>query len=52
MKLRLGVSYPIDAAVAAFDAIAASYPDQEVTLRQLAHVIRRQSRPGTPPGDL
>lgn len=52
LELRLAVIYPIDAAVAAFDVIAANYPCQEVTLRQLAHVIRRRSRPGEPPADL
>jgi len=47
VEMRLAVIYPLTAALAAFDAIAESYPDREVTLRQLCHVIRRRSPPGS-----
>ncbi len=52
VEMRLAVIYPLTAALAAFDAIAESYPDQEVTLRQLCRVIRRRSRPGSGTPDL
>lgn len=48
VEMRLGVIYPLDGALAAFEAVKAAYPRSEVTLRQAARVVRRRERLATP----
>ena len=48
IELRLGVIYPLDGAIAAFEAVKDAYPRDEVTLRQGARVLCRRGRPGVP----
>ncbi|GJE51608.1 hypothetical protein GOFOIKOB_4669 [Methylobacterium tardum] len=48
VELRLGVIYPLDGAIAAFEAVKGAYPRDEVTLRQGARVLYRRARPGAP----
>jgi hypothetical protein len=42
------VIYPLDGAIAAFEAVKDAYPRDEVTLRQGARVLCRRARPGAP----
>ena len=48
VEMRLAVIYPLDGAIAAFEAVERFYPSSEVTLRQAARVVRRRNRPGVP----
>ncbi|APT31950.1 hypothetical protein MCBMB27_02659 [Methylobacterium phyllosphaerae] len=46
VEMRLAVIYPLDGAIAAFEAVQAAYPKNEVTLRQACRVVRSRDRPG------
>jgi hypothetical protein len=48
VEMRLAVIYPLDGALAAFEAVKAAFPKSEVTLRQACRVVRRRERPGAP----
>jgi hypothetical protein len=48
VEMRLAVIYPLDGALAAFEAVEAAFPKSEVTLRQACRVVRRRERTGTP----
>ncbi len=48
LELRLGVIYPLDGALAAFEAVKDAYPRNEITLRQACRVLCKRERPGEP----
>ncbi len=45
IEMRLAVIYPLDGAVAAFEAVEGAYPHSEITLRQGIRVVRKRARP-------
>lgn len=46
VEIRLEVIYPIDGAVAAYEAVEGAYPHSEITLRQGIRIVRKQDRLG------
>lgn len=44
IEMRLAVIYPLDGAVAAFEAVEGAYPQNEITLRQCIRVVRKRDR--------
>lgn len=48
VELRLAVIYPLDGALAAFEALKDAHPRNEITLRQACRVLCKRERPGAP----
>lgn len=45
IEIRLAVIYPLDGALAAFEAVEGAYPRNEITVRQGIRVVRKRERP-------
>jgi hypothetical protein len=45
IEMRLAVIYPLDGAIAAFEAVEGAYPHNEITLRKGARVVRKRDGP-------
>ncbi|WP_083936123.1 hypothetical protein [Methylobacterium sp. B1] len=46
IEMRLAVIYPLDGAVAAYEAVEGAYPHNEITLRQGIRIVRKRDRLG------
>lgn len=44
VEMRLAVIYPLDGAVAAYEAVEGAYPNNEITLRQGIRIVRKRDR--------